>query len=220
MNKDKEFCISIVNKVFNKNLDVFSNLDIRSDLSNYEGPDRHYHNYKHIRSMLSGLKNFDLTSYERNALILAIVFHDVDENELSCANRVYNYEFFCDYGTNFDVLVESLILSTCHFPNIQILELLKDFDKNHPEYVRLQHIIHDLDLEILSSDNYKEYSEAIRKEYYRYDDTTYYRGRWIILNQFLAMDKIYLTLNYSGLENKARKNIKNEIKEIEALGYW
>ena len=71
----------------------------------------------------------------------------------------------------------------------------------------------DFDLSVLSKseDVYNKYSKDIRQEYKRYASFLYKKGRLDVLKGFLQKDKIYLTKEFTFFEEKARKNIENEI---------
>ena len=83
----------------------------------------------------------------------------------------------------------------------------------------------DFDLAVLSKseDVYYQYTIDIRKEYKRYPNFLYKNGRAGVLKGFLDKEQIYLTKEFSCFEEKARKNIENEInlltssKKIKAV---
>jgi predicted metal-dependent HD superfamily phosphohydrolase len=76
----------------------------------------------------------------------------------------------------------------------------------------------DADLAILGqkADVYQQYAENVRKEYSIYPDFVYNSGRKKVLQHFLEMNSIFKT-NYfiNKYEAQARKNIQNELDDIE-----
>ena len=75
----------------------------------------------------------------------------------------------------------------------------------------------DIDLSVLGKnpEEYKQYSDNIRKEYRIYPDFMYRKGRLKVLKNMLALDAIYKTEFFKqAYENQARENLKLEISKL------
>ena len=72
----------------------------------------------------------------------------------------------------------------------------------------------DIDLSILAAhqNDYQEYCNAIRKEYYMHPEVEYNMGRKKVLKHFIAMPYIYKTTLFREIwEDKARSNLSKEL---------
>lgn len=65
----------------------------------------------------------------------------------------------------------------------------------------------DLDLLILQSDSYVEYSQQIRNEYIHINDADFRSGRTHVMEKFLQRPQIYFKRD----DKKARENIHTEL---------
>lgn len=75
----------------------------------------------------------------------------------------------------------------------------------------------DADLAILGANafDYKNYTQAIRKEYRLYPDFLYKPGRKKVLAHFLEMPTIFKTEFFrERYEEVARENLRNELREL------
>ena len=76
----------------------------------------------------------------------------------------------------------------------------------------------DMDLAILGMNEeiYKEYSQAIRREYAWVPESMYRKGRKKVLKSFVERERIYFTDEMKArYEAQARKNINSEIKSLD-----
>ncbi|XP_037903750.1 uncharacterized protein LOC119647064 [Hermetia illucens] len=79
-------------------------------------------------------------------------------------------------------------------------------------------ILQDLDLIVLGlpEDEYKNYTQLVRKEYSHLSDVSYKSMRLKILQTFLTIPTIYATDTFrEKFEEKARFNIKSEIEDLK-----
>jgi predicted metal-dependent HD superfamily phosphohydrolase len=176
----------------------------------YSEPGRHYHTLDHIRSLFSTLDIVRRYIITYPIISFAVWFHDFvydpqsDENEeiSGLVARVAMREMLVPdfYGA----VVEDLILATrTHEINDQFTDALYFLDA---------------DLAILGAppEEYRRYSEAIRKEYAWADDATYRSGRRAVLESLLARDKIYRTPPmFDRFEQQARENMEGEMMSYE-----
>jgi predicted metal-dependent HD superfamily phosphohydrolase len=174
----------------------------------YAQSGRHYHNLDHIAALLELLDRHGDSVRNRDALELAILFHDAvylparADNE--AASAALARERLTHLGVSEEMIgeVERLILATRHgAPSAGA-----DSD---PDLALLL----DLDLSILGADRatYAAYAEAIRREYAIVPDAIYRPGRRRVLTEFLARPRIYATPHLHDLwEPAARANLEWE----------
>lgn len=181
----------------------------------YSEKQRHYHTFEHIQSCLNFFKSAENEIYNKNAVLLAIYFHDSIYNPLSKTNEEesadYMFELIEKYslGSNNNRLNEALklakkmILDTKnHHPS---LEKYTDKEKNDVL------IFLDIDMSILGSsvEKFAQYEKNVRKEYSVVDDKTFYHHRGKFLSELLNINIFKTKLFSFYLEKKAKNNIEN-----------
>lgn len=178
-------------------------------IKRYSSSGRHYHSIEHIYSMCDLWVKHKKDMLRPSFVFLAIIYHDViyksnrKDNEEQSAEYFHTIAFESKFNMQASeiVYVKDLIRYTEH--NCFFAEKLhKDAQ-----------LLLDFDLSVLSKseDVYSKYSKDIRQEYKRYASFLYKKGRLDVLKGFLQKDKIYLTKEFIFFEEKARKNIENEI---------
>lgn len=179
-------------------------------IKKYSSRGRFYHNIEHIYSMCDLWVKYRDKIKEPSLVFLAIVYHDiiyktykVSDNEEQSAEYFHNIAFkkYFSLEASKVVYIKDLIMYTKHNCFFD-LKLHKDAQ-----------FLLDFDLAVLSQseDVYNQYVTDIRKEYKRYPNFLYKKGRADVLKGFLHKEQIYLTKEFSLFEEKARKNIENEI---------
>lgn len=166
----------------------------------YSEPHRHYHNLRHIESMLARM---DELSPGDPAMELAIWFHDVIYDPRAKDNEEQSAAFFVAE------MADSLDPVLC----LEVVRLILATD-----YARErtgapdEDLLRDIDLCILASspDIYQAYTEAVRQEYAHVPDEDFRKGRAAVMNRFLER-RIFQTDAFAGEETKARENIRAEI---------
>lgn len=177
----------------------------------YSEKSRFYHNLSHVKTLLNLFESIADKIYDHDAVRFAIWFHDViydterSDNEEESARLAA--EMLRKLQVNAETIerVQKMILSTKTHSG----RSLSDDEK----------LFLDMDLAILgtSEEIYKEYSKAIREEYSWVSESRYHSGRKKILESFIRREKIYLTKEMEvRYEEKARENINNEIKALNA----
>ncbi len=175
-------------------------------LTRYAEPHRHYHTLTHIQSCLEWLErwsaeNSPLVSVDRNALELALWYHDAiydpraKDNEAASARMLTGLPLPKDLAAK----AQQLILSTDH---------------RQPAQTALEALIVSIDLAILGAptDAYADYARAIRLEYAWVPDAEYATGRTQVLQQFLERPAIYPEPWFGlQLETAARENLAQEL---------
>lgn len=171
----------------------------------YSSPKRHYHHLGHLEDMLHLLNEAKDLIQEKDAVLLALFYHDIVYNTLKKDNEEQSAV----------IAVKRLTAVGLPAPLIhQCREAILATKKHtlHPnEDINL---FTDADLAILGStpETYKQYGQAIRKEYAIYPDLLYKPGRRKVLEQFLNMEHIYKTSFFrERFEYQARKNIEAEL---------
>jgi len=180
-------------------------------LALYGEAGRHYHTLDHIADLLQLLDAHGRALGDRDAVELAIYFHDAVYNPLRSDNEAASAALAGKRLTTLNLpvglvaKVERYILSTRHdaggwLPDDADLALLLD-----------------LDLAVLGAARpvYTDYARAIRREYGMYPDDAYRAGRKKVLSAFLALPQIYGTPALRGQwEAPARDNLAWEIGEL------
>src|SRR5262245_21578013 len=174
----------------------------------YREPARQYHTLDHIAALLRQLDEHGDGVIDRDAVALAILFHDVvydprrQDNEQASAAVARQRLTALGFATPLIDKVAAYIEATQHGRKL-------DADAD-PDLALLL----DLDLSTLAAapDAYRRYASAIRREYAHVPDALYRRGRRQILDGFLARQRIYRTERLHGLwEARARANLSEEI---------
>jgi predicted metal-dependent HD superfamily phosphohydrolase len=177
----------------------------------YREPHRHYHTLDHIAALLMLLDCHGEDSCDRDALTLAILFHDVvydprrhDNEEASAALAA---KYLTGLGCPQELLAKVLrcILATRHARDVPAID---DADLA---------LLLDLDLAILAAppEAYRAYASGVRREYAHVPDALYGMGRRRVLEGFLGRGPIYLTERLGNLwEAQARANLAAEIAEL------
>jgi len=169
----------------------------RYSLNNHE-----YHNFIHISKMLCGLDDvrYNLTGYEKNVLITAILFHDIVYIPGTSDNEEQSVEYFKHSElTGFDTF------------NTNVSELIMSTKYHNKGVNNLSDIMIDLDMMILghSRKEYDVYIQQIRNEYKNIPDDKFYLARLSFLQSLYCED--YFTSFYSGYNETLNMNMKNNI---------
>ncbi len=218
--------LKYIENILNKYPDIFFDDGLKKELlcvleKNYAN--RYYHSLTHIVNCLENLEEVivkrkesekPLKKIEQEILLSAILFHDIiygerkDVSDEKMSALLFE-EFMSLYvnNQNFIASVKELILSTEHLK-----------DAFTPIYVsqNLVDLMADIDLSILSStqNEYKIYSDNVRKEYAYLPDIDYSKGRikvLISLRTKASNGLLYKTDEYKSRNKKALLNINNEL---------
>jgi predicted metal-dependent HD superfamily phosphohydrolase len=177
----------------------------------YREAHRHYHTLDHIAALLVLLDRHGDAAGDRDALALAILFHDAvydpmrRDNEEASAALAARRLTDLGFPDGLCAKVVRCILATRHEP---------DADATSDPDVAL---LLDLDLSVLAAPPaaYRGYAQAVRREYAHVPDALYRPARKHVLEGFLARDQIYRTDRLHALwETPARANLAAEIAEL------
>ena len=176
----------------------------------YREPTRQYHSLEHIAQLLRHLEEHGRGVIDRDAVALAIIFHDAvydprrhdnEEESAALARARLTSLAFADALIG---KVAGYIEATQHTSALEVAD---------PDLALLL----DLDLATLAAapKEYSDYAKAIRREYAHLPDSLYQHGRRQVLAGFLARQRIYRTEPLHALwEERARANIRREIAEL------
>jgi predicted metal-dependent HD superfamily phosphohydrolase len=179
-------------------------------LRDYSEPNRQYHTIEHIGSLLHQLEEHGQAVVDRDAVVLAILFHDVVYDPLRHDNEERS------------AALAGVRLAFLGFPDGVIAkgEQYINATKHAPDFVTSDRdlaVLLDLDLSTLAASpaEYRTYAQAIRREYAHLPDGLYRPGRRRILEGFLGRQRIYRTDQLHALwEERARENNSGEIAEL------
>jgi predicted metal-dependent HD superfamily phosphohydrolase len=180
----------------------------------YGDPGRHYHALGHITELLGLLDRHGRAIAERDAVELAIFFHDAvyaplrADNEAASAALARERLGALGLDARLIARVEELVLATRHLEPAG--GGAPGSGAGDPDLDQLV----DLDLAILASPRptYAAYARAIRAEYAAVADDRYRAGRRRVLEGFLARGHIYRSPHLRALwEAAARANLAWEI---------
>ncbi|KXX72463.1 hypothetical protein [Flammeovirga sp. SJP92] len=170
----------------------------------YSSPKRKYHNLKHIENMMIELKEVENDIENKEAVVLAIYYHDIIYNPLKNNNELKSAELAVKRLA--ELGIDKIIIKECerHIISTKSHEATSSMDSNY---------LIDIDMAILGKEwsTYQEYMEGVRAEYSIYPDFIYNKGRKKVLNHFLNGDLFLTSTFQKKYEDQAQKNIKNEI---------
>ena len=167
-------------------------------------PQRDYHTLSHLEAIFQELQDCDLTPL----LAFATFYHDIVYDVLRKDNEKRS------------ALLAQKRLRELTVPKAltqKVSQLIRQTQTHHSSSKENQLFL-DADLTILGSNEarYKVYAQQVRKEYARYDDATYFKGRQNVLEIFLKKAKIYQTPYFhEKYEKQARINLLNELKWLK-----
>jgi predicted metal-dependent HD superfamily phosphohydrolase len=173
---------------------------------------RHYHTLDHVAALLRLLDEHGAEVADRDALALAILFHDAvydparHDNEQASATFASKRLAGLGYPEVLVAKVVRYIIATQHGQG--------NAPPNDDADLAL---LLDLDLSILAATptEYRAYAQAIRGEYATVPAELYRSGRRRVLKRFLARERIYHTGKLRSLwEARARANLAREIAEL------
>ena len=172
----------------------------------YAEPHRVYHDWAHIESLLAQLKRLQAQCVCREAMDLAIHYHDVIYDPPSKTNERDSAARMADELTGAvapAVLADAVTLVLATEKHL-VPEVIR------PELVADCGLFLDMDLSVLGSPpgDFDSYEHAIREECAAVPDDLYNSGRRTILERFLARPAIYFSDVFrNSHEDRARENL-------------
>ena len=179
-------------------------------LAQYSGSDRHYHNVRHIVSMLDGFDGLKAKFEQPVAAELAIFFHDAiydaarSDNEEQSAIKMKE---------KLRGVVDDAILDSAEF-SIQATK--KHAATSNPD----TNLILDLDMAILGQSwaVYERYAKSVMQEYVPvHGEEAYRQGRPVrFLEPTIAHGDIFLTDDFKHLNESAIRNMRREVEILKS----
>jgi predicted metal-dependent HD superfamily phosphohydrolase len=191
---------------------------VRADLRRaYEAPDRHYHDLRHIETLLGLAQEHADTIADPDAVEAAIWFHDAvydtrrNDNEEKSAELAMA-RLAGTASENRIAHIAAMIRATAgHRP--------PDFaDAGAAGAAQDCALFLDFDLAILGSRPaaFAAYEEAVRREYDWVPEPLWIAGRRQVLAGFLARPAIYATSQFrASHEAQARRNLADAIERLD-----
>lgn len=182
-------------------------------LGMYFKPPRYYHNHTHVLDMLHKTSRVAHALSDIDAFELSVWFHDAvidgspQESVMLSSQYAANSMMRLGVETATASKVCTMIqASSHHLPN-------NAGDPNADLAIFL-----DTDLSILAADpgTYAAYAQAIRLENYRIPPGKYTKGRITFLQDVLNRQRIFISDQFSALEDRARQNITKEIERLSS----
>jgi len=174
----------------------------------YQYKERHYHNLDHLNNFLADLYDVKTLLKKWDAMIFALVYHDIIQNAGAGKNEIMSAELAADR------------LNSINFPK-DLIELCRRAilaTKKHSEEKTADiNYFTDADLGILGKSwtEYKAYAENVRKEYPNVPDFFFKNSRKKLLQAMLKQPRIYKSEHfYKKYEAQARLNIEKEIDDM------
>jgi predicted metal-dependent HD superfamily phosphohydrolase len=178
----------------------------------YDDDRRGYHDLVHIAAVLGEVERHATVQTDRDAVVVAALFHDViydatrRDNEVASAALARTH--LADLGADprQSEKIAAMIEATRHR---EVDVASADADTA---------LLLDCDLAIIASDptRYRDYVAGVRHEYAHVPEDAWRTGRIQVLKAFLARPRIYATTALAAVwDAKARSNLADEIAALD-----
>ncbi len=168
-------------------------------------PDRHYHNLDHLDAMVRHARTLGFyRTPSWDALFAAILFHDIvydarrndnEERSADCART-----WLAETGIDVESVVRAVLATRLHKPD---------------SHDRLSVDLTDLDMAVLSSDDYRAgYAAPIRREYAHVPLDLYVTGRVAFLRTCLDESIYFHPVPSLFTDEMAHANIADEVARL------
>ena len=177
----------------------------------YAHPDRHYHNLTHLRHVLETLDRLKQLAQNLPAVLLAAWFHDAVYDARAMDNEEQS-------ALLAQVVLERLRVPKSLSERVAALILLTKSHSAAPDDIDAQLLL-DADLAILGAGEaeYRQYADAIRREYAWVAEMDYRAGRAAVLKRFEERPAIFnCPPMRDQFERSARRNLQTERLALES----
>ena len=189
--------------------------DVRSRLiAIYNGADRHYHNLRHIETLLALAQEHAHAIADNEAIEAAIWFHDA----------VYDTAKSDNEGQSAKLATE-LLAGLADNERLEFIAAMIRSSANHRVPGSMQApaaddcaLFLDMDLAVLGSpaEEFAAYERAVRREYHWVPAEQWRAGRSQVLRNFLARPFIYASPQFQrSHEAAARSNLKRSLALLD-----
>ncbi len=187
-------------------------------LGRWAGPERHYHDRRHLAQVLRGLDWLGAREAESSAHAaatpadarsarLAAWWHDAVYDGVAGADEAASASLAAEQLGRFEAngtvrRVEELILMTAH----------------HEPQDAAAALLSDADLRVLARPeaSYRRYVDDVRRDYAHVSDADFAAGRAAVLRALLGRDRLYATrAGHEAWEAAARANLEAELLGLE-----
>ena len=189
--------------------------DVRSRLiAIYNGADRHYHNLRHIETLLALAQEHAHAIADNEAIEAAIWFHDAVYDTAKSDNEGQSAE-----------LATELLAGLADNERLEFIVAMIRSSANHRVPGSMQApaaddcaLFLDMDLAVLGSpaEEFAAYERAVRREYHWVPAEQWRAGRSQVLRNFLARPFIYASPQFQrSHEAAARSNLKRSLALLD-----
>jgi predicted metal-dependent HD superfamily phosphohydrolase len=189
--------------------------DVRSRLiAIYSGGDRHYHDLRHIETLLALAEEHAREITDNQAVEAAIWLHDAVYDPRKADNEAHSAE-----------LAIELLAGVAADERLESIAAMIRASANHRVPVSMQApaaddcaLFLDMDLAILGSpaEEFAAYERAVRREYDWVPEKEWLAGRSQVLRNFLARPFIYASPQFQrSREAAARSNLKRSLALLD-----
>lgn len=181
----------------------------------YGGADRHYHDLRHIKALLSLLDRHWSRFADPDAVEAAIWFHDAIYDSRAKDNEAQSAALAADAlaGSIAPERLARIVRMIEATAGHQVSSEISEDEQADTE------LFLDMDLSILGSPaaRYEAYEDEVRREYSWVDDATWKARRAAFLESFLARDRIFATdLFQTEFEGQARWNMAASLARLRS----
>lgn len=168
----------------------------------WSGPERHYHDLSHLRSMLDGLVSYQHLADNADAVALAIWFHDAVQD----ADRPDDEERSAEWAH------QALTEAGCHDLANTVHGMILATKTHAPTDDVDTALLLDLDLAILGQPRpiYERYVRGVRAEYSHVPDEQWRIGRSAVLTRLLQTPLYKTALFQAAFGPQAQLNLTDE----------
>lgn len=188
---------------------------IRALRRRYAEPQRHYHTWEHVESLLSHFRRWVRHFHRPDPLLWAVYWHDAIYDPHACDNEALSAQLFEREAAG-HLPPDDISFAAAAIRATATHTLPDEFSDKDKEDCAL---FLDLDLSILGAPQqvYDRYETAIRAEYDFVEEGRYRNLRSGVLQGLLGRDRIYLTdLAHAEWEMKARANLARTVRALES----
>jgi predicted metal-dependent HD superfamily phosphohydrolase len=181
----------------------------------YDEPQRHYHAWSHIQSLLALFDTHKGLVRDPTRVLWAIYWHDAIYDPAQSDNEVKSAELLREQAAPYlpdarIVQIEKLILATIkhEMPDDLGFDVARDCA-----------VFLDFDLAILAApeEQFDAYEDGVRKEYAHVPDEAFAAARKAILERFASRETLYFSpLLARQWDARARANLKRSIARLAA----
>jgi predicted metal-dependent HD superfamily phosphohydrolase len=187
-------------------------------LERWAGPDRRFHNVKHLIDVLARVDELAEETHDPDLVRLAAWYHGAVFS--STATKAYSRSGGEDEVASADLATEELLALGVPERTVgRIAELIVNL-KRHEAAVRDIDCLAlcDADLATLAADpqRYSAYRRAVREEYAHLPVRHYVEARRSIVSKLLARRHLFLSPMGAQWEDRARENLTAELNRLDA----